>query len=134
MKRFIVLFLFLSITGLLSACATLSKNECLQADWFEIGRRDGIVGKPRAVFQEHIEACLEHGVRANREAYYAGREEGLRFYCAEDNGFNLGRRGVRYRHVCPANLESDFLTGYNRGLEIHRFEKKVAALENRYII
>ena len=131
MKRFIVFFLLLSITGLLSACATLSKNECLQADWFEIGRRDGAAGKPRAVFQEHIDACQEHGVRANRKAYYAGRDEGLRFYCSEDNGFNLGRRGVRYRLVCPANLESDFLAGYNRGLEIYRFEKKVAALENR---
>ena len=131
MKQIIILSLMLIITGLLFGCATLSKNECLQADWFEIGRRDGAVGKPRAIFQEHVEACMEHAVKADREAYYAGREEGIRFYCTHDNGFNMGRRGVRYRRVCPADLEPEFLAGYNKGFELHRYEGKLAELENR---
>lgn len=131
MKQIIVLFLMLLISGLLSGCATLSRNECLQADWYEVGRRDGSIGKPRAIFQEHVESCVEHGVKADREAYYAGREEGIQFYCTHDNGFNLGRRGVRYRRVCPGGLEPEFLAGYNKGLEVHRYENRMAALENR---
>jgi hypothetical protein len=112
-------------------CATLSKNECLQADWFEIGRRDGTMGNPRAVFQKHHEACIKHGAKADRDAYYAGRTEGLKSYCTEESGFEQGRRGRTYKYVCPSEMESKFLTGYARGKELYKIESKIASLERR---
>jgi hypothetical protein len=112
-------------------CATLSKNECLQADWFEIGRRDGTVGKPRAVFQKHYEACIKHGVKADTEGYYAGRAEGLKSYCTEKSGFDHGRQGRAYGYVCPSEMESKFLVGYARGKRLYKIEAKIASLERR---
>ena len=113
------------------SCATLSKNECLEADWFEIGRRDGSTGKPRSIFQNHNEACLEHHVHADRQAYYKGREEGLKLFCTQQSGFEQGRRNRSYRYVCPPELESDFLAGYAEGKELYKYESKIASLEKR---
>ncbi len=112
-------------------CATLSKNECLEADWFEIGHKDGMKGKPRALFQQHVDACIKHGVAPNRDAYYAGRDEGLRIYCTGDNGFEQGRLGRIYQHVCPPDLEPEFLAGYYEGRKIYEYETQVAYLEGQ---
>ena len=103
-------------------CATLSKNECLEADWFEIGRKDGIMGKPRALFQKHCDACRDYNVSPDRNIYYAGRREGLTIFCTEDNGFEQGRLGRKYHYVCPADFEPEFLAGYFRGREIYEYE------------
>ena len=120
-----------AIVAVLTGCATLSKNECLEADWFEIGRRDGMLGKQRSVFQNHYEACLKHQIRADRQAYHNGRTNGLKFFCTEENGFNLGRRGRSYRHVCPPGLESEFLAGFSKGKILYKHESKVVASEKR---
>lgn len=113
------------------SCATLSKNECFEADWFEVGRRDGSLGKQRSIFRDHYDACLEYQVHADRQAYYAGREEGLKFFCTKQNGFEQGKRGRSYRHVCPVGLESDFRAGYGQGKELYKYESKITALEKR---
>jgi Protein of unknown function (DUF2799) len=119
----------LVMAGAFVGCATLSKDQCLQADWHEIGYRDGIMGSPRALFQKHYDACLEHGVHADRDAYFTSRQDGLAVYCTYDSGFNRGRSGSLYRHVCPPDLEPEFMAGYARGYEIHEYESKIASLE-----
>jgi hypothetical protein len=119
------------ILGMLASCATLSKNECLEANWFEIGRRDGVMGKPRSLFQEHYKACLEYAVKGDREAYYKGREAGLESYCTYETGFNQGCLNRAYRYVCSSNLEPNFLAGYAKGHELYKYNKKIASLENR---
>ena len=123
--------LLILISGLLASCATLSKNECLEANWFEIGHRDGIAGKPRALYQEHYKACLEHGVKGDREAYYKGRETGLASYCTYDSGYQQGSKNRAYRYVCPQSLEPHFLAGYAKGQELYKYRRKIASLENR---
>lgn len=131
MRKFFIFILSITIILAFSGCATLSKNECLEADWFEIGRRDGTMGKPRALFQQHRDACLKHSVNPNRDAYYEGRDEGLKFYCTEDNGFKQGRLGRKYQYVCPPELEPNFLAGYVEGKEIREYESKIASLKKR---
>ena len=131
MRKFFVFVLPFTIVVAFSGCATLSKNECLEADWFEIGRRDGSMGKPRALFQQHRDACLKHSVNPNRDAYYEGRDEGLKFYCTKDNGFEQGRLGRKYHYVCPPEFEPDFLAGYAEGKEIREYESKIASLKKR---
>jgi Protein of unknown function (DUF2799) len=121
----------LVVAGMLYGCATLSRDQCLQADWHELGYRDGSMGSPRSLFQKHYDACLEHGVQAERDVYFAGRQEGLAVYCTYDSGFSQGRSGNRYQHVCPAELESEFSAGYARGHEIYEYESQVASLEQR---
>jgi hypothetical protein len=74
-KSFEMYFLMLVImTAALSGCSTLSKNECLQANWYELGWRDGNLGKPRSLFQEHADACVKHNVRAEKTEYFRGRD------------------------------------------------------------
>jgi hypothetical protein len=88
-------------------------------------------GKPRAFFQRHVDACIKHGVSANRDPYYAGRDEGLRIYCTGDSGFEQGRLGRKYHYVCPPDLEPEFLNAYYEGREIYEYEKEVASLERQ---
>ena len=131
MERLLRCILSIFILGVLVSCATLSKNECLEANWYEIGRMDGTMGKPRALYQEHYKACLEHKVNGDREAYYKGREAGLESYCTYDTGYKQGSLNRGYRYVCPKNLEPNFLAGYAKGQEIYKYQRKIASLENR---
>jgi hypothetical protein len=131
MKKLLNIFTYVIIAVVLIGCSTLSKNECLQADWYEIGRRDGNMGKPRALFQEHVEACVEHNVRANRGDYFRGRDDGLKNFCTYDNGFSRGRFGNARTYVCPPELEAPFMAGFNDGLKVYRYERQVAALEKK---
>ncbi len=131
MKRKPLFPLPIVMMSLLLGCASLSKNECLQADWFEIGRKDGVIGRPRALFQKHCDACSKHGVTPDKYLYYMGRREGLKVYCTEDSGFEQGRLGRKYEFVCPGELEQEFLAGYHRGREIYLYESKVASLQKQ---
>jgi hypothetical protein len=131
MERLFQCILAILILGLVTSCATLSKNECLEANWYEIGRMDGTMGKPRALYQEHYKACIEHRVTGDREAYYEGREAGLEDYCTYETGYKQGTLGRAYRYVCPQNAESNFLAGYAKGKEIYKYKRKIASLENR---
>ncbi len=131
MKKLFVIFWGLALAGTFGGCASMSKNQCLQADWYAIGNRDGSLGKPRTLFQSHYDACLEYGVHADRQAYYRGRAEGLQSYCSYDNGLAQGKQGKIYRQVCPPELEPDFLAGFEKGRRIHVYESKIATLENR---
>ena len=125
-----VLAIMTVMAGLI-ACASLSKNECLQADWFELGYRDGSQGRSRAVFQKHYEACRDHNVKADRQTYFDGRKEGLKVFCTEQSGFEKGRAGRSYSYVCPPALDPEFMAGYERGREIYKYESKVSGLEKR---
>ena len=129
MKRISVLLVFLLAAWSVIGCAGMSENQCLEADWYEIGRQDGNQGKAREVFQKHYKRCLEYGVQAQRDAYFCGRAEGLKHYCTYDNGLSQGRRGRAYRFVCPASLEPDFLAGYENGKLIRKYETRIHSLQ-----
>src|SRR5699024_12327142 len=89
----------LYLTGLLSmaigismlgGCATLSKGECLTANWYQIGRNDGARGYERARLYEHREACAEYGVTPRSTRDYKGRPAGTRGTGTPQNGFDDG--------------------------------------------
>jgi phosphatidylethanolamine-binding protein (PEBP) family uncharacterized protein len=100
-----------------AGCASVSREDCLLTDWYEIGRMDGRQGKPRTAFQGRAKACLEHGISADRQAYYNGHDQGLNYYCTEQKGFELGQKGLPYNSVCPLPREPTFRAGYNKGLQ-----------------
>ena len=47
--------------AMLAGCATMSPEECLQANWEEVGYNDGAAGYPVSRSAEHREACAETG-------------------------------------------------------------------------
>jgi hypothetical protein len=124
MKKLMGIIITIVIVLVVAGCASVSKEDCLVTDWYEIGRMDGRQGKPRTVFQGRAKACLEHGINADRQAYYAGHDQGLRYYCTEQNGFELGQKGRPYNSVCPLQLETNFRTGYNKGMQSFCSESK----------
>lgn len=117
--------------ALLGGCATMSKGECLTANWYQIGRNDGARGFERARLYQHREACIEYGVTPQSTQYYKGRQAGLQSYCTPQNGFEEGRAGRPYRKVCPAKLEPAFLHKYRQGEAIHDVLTEIDNVQSR---
>ena len=117
MKNLTGIFCIMGIVLIFAGCVSVSKEDCLLTDWYEVGRVDGRQGKPRTTFQGRAKACLEHGISADRQAYYNGHDLGLKYYCSEQKGFELGQKGLPYQSVCPLQLEPDFRAGYQKGIQ-----------------
>lgn len=111
----------------LAACATLSKEQCLQGDWRAIGYADGADGRPMSRIDDHAKACQKSGVTPDMSLYVRGREQGLMRYCTEANGFREGRDGHAYKGVCPPPVEPEFLGGYADGERVHAAESRLAS-------
>ncbi|MFT5794479.1 MAG: hypothetical protein ACI8PP_002583 [Candidatus Pseudothioglobus sp.] len=100
--------------GLLSSCASLSKDECLYADWQIIGYEDAAAGRGVSRLGEHRKACADHAVVPDKVAYEDGYDEGLQTFCTFDRGLSQGRKGEAANAVCHASL--DFLDGHDSGV------------------
>lgn len=112
-------------------CASMSKNECLTADWHAIGYESGIRGQRESQISEHRKACAEHGVTPNLARYLEGREAGLQKFCEPGNGYRLGRAGTRYAGVCPPRLEDGFLRSYSAGRQLYDMQQNINRLGRR---
>ena len=111
---------------LLSSCATLNKDQCVNANWYAIGLEDGARGSPLERLGEHRRACAEHGVAPNPEQYLRGRGEGMKSFCTYERGFSEGRAGHGYASVCPPELAANFGVGYSRGHELYELNRRLA--------
>lgn len=107
------------IAALATACTTLSPKDrlasCQATDWSNYGQNDGILGVPASERAGKFADCAELGAPAEIAAYEEARAEGLLSYCTVENGYEVGRAGRAYKNVCPAELEQDFLQGYEQG-------------------
>lgn len=118
--RSVAIGAFVVLAGLaVSSCATMSQEECLRGDWRAVGYGDGVDGRAMSRIDDHAKACAKTGVTPDLALYTEGREEGLKRYCTEMNGFRVGREGHSYAHVCPYPVEAEFLGGYADGERVH---------------
>jgi hypothetical protein len=122
----LVIALFLAVSG----CATLSKTECLKAEWREIGFEDAANGYPVTRISEHRKACSKHDVAPDLDLYRAGHAVGLREFCRYANGVKRGLDGYQYEGICPAELEADFLAGYRKGHSVHELRADRSRRQN----
>lgn len=120
-----VFLLFLPL--LLAGCASLSKDECLSADWRTIGYGDASEGFARTRISEHRQACAQYSVTPDLDAYNRGYEQGLRVYCTARKGYQQGVNGYTYRGICPAGLEEPFLEAYAFGKDIYAVRSGIKA-------
>jgi len=116
MKRLPHLLTILLLIGALSGCASMSKNECLNANWESIGYGDGSRGVHYTKLEKHRQSCAEYQVVPDHDAYRHGWEQGIRNYCRADNGYRTGRAGKPHRTICPADVAPDYLAGWQRGV------------------
>ncbi len=114
----------------LGGCATLSKDECRSADWYDIGVRDGANGRGEEYVARHAEACAKLDIAPDRERWQAGRERGLERYCTVHNGFRIGEVGGSYNGVCIAYDEHEFLRGYYLGRDVNRVKSRLDSVES----
>jgi hypothetical protein len=103
----------------LSSCASMSKNECVYADWRAIGFEDGAAGEPSTAISSRRQACAAAGVTPNMSEYLAGRDAGLAEYCTPANGFSEGESGSSYSGVCGRHNEAGFLAEYRAGSHLY---------------
>lgn len=127
-KRLFPAIILATVAG---GCATLDKEECLQADWYAIGLEDGARGYPLDRLGNHRRACSKYGVSPSPDDYAAGRTVGLRSFCTFDRGVAEGRQGRDYAGVCPDPLAEDFLAGYRHGQDLLRMERRLETLRTR---
>jgi len=100
---------------LLAACSSMSRDECLTADWETVGYEDGASGQPRQRIGDHRKACAGHGVTPDRAAYDRGYEDGIASFCSHNRGLQAARQGQRSASVCPR--ETAYSRGYAEGLD-----------------
>jgi hypothetical protein len=120
-----------ALTLVLHGCSSMSRNECVTADWYAIGYESGIRGQREAQISEHRKACAEHGVTPNLARYLEGRDAGLQRFCEPRNGYRLGRTGTGYAGVCPQRAEGEFLQAYGAGREIYDTQQNINRLGRR---
>ena len=121
----IKLILIITVSMFVSACATLNKSECKNANWRIIGMEDGSSGRLLSYIKNHRKACAEYGVTPNLNRYQQGHAEGLTQFCTGENGFVQGKRGRHYNGVCPIELRGNFLYGYERGRELYLLQGEI---------
>jgi hypothetical protein len=127
----IALFVTLSAL-LLSGCgggATVSEHQCLAGDWQTLGYRDGVNGQRSTALLAHQDACGEHGIVPDRHGYMLGWKDGVREFSEPHNGFAVGERGQAYYNVCPEDLRSDFLAGFQQGRTLYQARTAVAGTD-----
>lgn len=111
---------------LLSGCSSISKEECLQGDWYSLGVNDGKQGKLAAgSFSDYKKECAEHGVSPDFKTYQQGHQQGLVFYCDYAHGEAHGRSGADYNTACTGPLEANFRQGYQQGRQWYVAKKRV---------
>jgi hypothetical protein len=115
---------------ILSGCATLNKNECLTADWYQIGYEDGAQGHPDSRIALHRKACAAYDITPDFRDYQDGYNEGVIRFCTASNGFAQGKRGYDYSGICPSGLEASFLHGYEAGKQIYSVSSMIRSLDS----
>ncbi len=125
MNRMIVSAVSVMAIAVLSGCASMSSEECVNSDWVAIGYEDGSRGYTTDKFGSRRKACAKHGVTADFKAYQAGRQEGLVEFCQPSRGYNLGASGGRYYGVCDIAMEEEFLDAYRVGSQLHTLRSNV---------
>jgi hypothetical protein len=117
--------------ALLSGCASMSSDECVNSDWAAIGYEDGSRGYTTDKFGSRRKACAKHGVTADFKAYQEGRDEGLVEFCQPSRGYNLGASGGKYYGVCDVAMEEEFLDAYRAGAQLYTLRSNVNNANSR---
>ena len=100
----------LAIAALLGGCASLSEEECRNADWGRLGHQDGAAGYPESRLAEHAEACAKIGIRPMGDIWRAGWDRGVLLYCVPSVGWR------------DSNSHFDFLMGSEAGFRSRNFQ------------
>jgi hypothetical protein len=122
MSAMIRSFLVLAALACLSAlpgCASISKSECLSANWEDVGVRDGANGRGEEYLIQHSKACAEVGVTPDRESWLKGRDRGLERFCVPQRAYSIGESGSNFDiGICRGFDEDRLARAYDLGHDV----------------
>lgn len=107
------------ILGILGGCATMTPEECRQANWEEVGFNDAGAGHAITRSADHREACAEAGVTVDFNAYREGYALGLPYYCTATQGFETADHGGGYAAQCELEKFPDYADGFDQGVAVY---------------
>lgn len=119
-----------ALLALLGACASLTKEECLSADWRAIGYNDGVRGRLESYVSRHFDACSKVAITPDVQAWQAGRLQGLPLYCTPSNAYNIGRAGDDLNPVCPPEQQRSLFQSWDWGQEYYLITQQISDLES----
>ena len=121
----------LAALAALGGCASLSKDECLSADWQDIGIRDGANGQPEEYLLQHATACAKVGVTPDRARWLAGREQGLERFCTPQRAYQAGESGGSFDAAICRNYDQERLfAAYSQGRDLNRLGGEINSIDN----
>ncbi|WP_462165670.1 DUF2799 domain-containing protein [Pseudoalteromonas sp. GB43] len=112
----------------LAGCTSVSKNECLQADWYGIGYKHGADGTEYRDGIDALSQCSEYGVNADIAKYKVGYDQDIATYCEPENGFTLGMQGASYNGVCNSTA---FRKAWQEGNDRYQVQQRLSYIDNR---
>lgn len=113
----------------LAGCASLTPEQCLHADWYDIGAQDALAGHAPGSIGRHVRACGKAGVVPDDGLWHAGYREALPRFCVPENGYRFGVRNASYHGQCPAELEQGFLDAHRLGQDLHDLRRRITEVE-----
>jgi hypothetical protein len=129
MKYGILAIVALASGLMLSACETMSAEECAAAVWRALGFNDAAAsGADR--LGSRTESCAEKGFAVDSTAYSTGFAEGLYRFCQPTNAFQFARRGGSFSGACPAELQYEFAGAYNDGRRVYDAESELNSIRS----
>ncbi len=124
------IFLVAALLCGLSGCASLSKSECMNASWEDIGIRDGANGQPEEYLIQHSTACAKVNVVPDRGAWLHGREQGLERFCLPHRAYQIGEYGSGFDVGICRNFDQERLQdAYEKGREVHRLAGDLSSID-----
>jgi hypothetical protein len=123
--------LALALGTLVSACATMSPEECKVANWKDVGLRDGLAGNSLTLLESRTKDCAEAKVALDAKSYLSGRDLGLKTFCRMENAVPLGLNGGSYEGVCPPWIDGEFRARFQIGRAVFDKRTEVGYLDDR---
>jgi hypothetical protein len=122
----------LAIAFAMSAgCASISKSECLSANWEDVGVRDGANGRGEEYLIQHSKACAAVNVTPDRESWLKGRDRGLERFCVPQRAYQIGEYGGHFDvGICLGFDEDRLARAHDRGRDVYRLSQDITSLNN----
>ncbi len=117
---------------LVAGCASMTEEQCRDANWLALGHADARNGEMPEFGSKRVRSCSEKGVAGNEGEWRRGWEQGRREVCTPGNAVAWAQRDRDYTPgFCPPELEPAFMSVYVPARDRYRFEKRIRDLESQ---
>ncbi len=113
MKKTCLSIFLLSLT---SCAHHLSESECRNINWHDRGYQDSSHGLGQNNLLKEQKDCEKFNIKINNKAYNNGWQQGMKQYCTDKNGYDLGVQGLDYSPICQGAYSLLIDKGYQRGV------------------